>query len=81
MTTIWFDENSSNNIDFSNKINEVYSCSESTTISISIQDYTGEGFKLSYMLQIDYSDSMPPSTEDSKISFTLTNSLVTKEVG
>lgn len=69
-------------VDFSDKINQLYQSysetqkREAIKIELKVENYKyntkGEGFHLSYLLQADYNDSLPPSASASLINFSLT---------
>jgi hypothetical protein len=67
--------------DFSDKINRLYktySGRKDVTIRLAVEDYKyntrGQGFQLSYLVQADYNDTLPPSAPNSLISFDLSES-------
>ena len=68
-------------VDFSDKINQLYQSysetkkREAIKVELKVENYKynskGEGFHLSYLLQADYNDSLPPSASKSLIEFSL----------
>lgn len=69
-------------VDFAPKINELYksltSKPSSLKLQIKIENYKynakKQGFHLSYLIQADYNDKLPPTAPGALFAFTLTES-------
>ena len=75
-------------LDFSKKVNEFYSkasCLGHLTLNLKIEDYkynkNNEGFHLSYLVQVDYKDTLPPTSPNALIDFDLSDSGSVSKVG
>lgn len=76
--SVSFDEksNSVNNVDFSKELNLAYLASPGpVSVRLALEGYKfntkNQGFRLSYLLQVDFTNKLPPSSVSAPISFEL----------
>jgi len=74
-------------LDFSQKINRMFFKNNSPSqvkLDIKIEDYkynsNNEGFHLSYLVQVDYKDTLPPTSPNALIDFNLSNDIQTSSL-